>query len=163
MRSSQWSWNSFTFDFTCRPAAHFDSRRYTFGFRFRSCHQLQSDSQLEATCSSFTAKSRTSQYWLPVNHKSTVKSTDRAASASSDLRAQAKSHFEWKMDPVTFKQPFDQIAHDESHQCSSRSDGSWNKSTSACAHHVMPEKLARHAQHYQKILMMCLWPQMSNV
>ena len=33
--------------------------------------QLQSTSQSEATCRSFTAKSRISQYWLPVDYKST--------------------------------------------------------------------------------------------
>ena len=33
------------------------------------CHQLQSTSRLEATCRSFTAKSRISQNWLPVDYK----------------------------------------------------------------------------------------------
>ena len=56
--------------------------RPPFGFQvvhirlYSGCrHQLQSTSRLEATCRSFTAKSRISQYWLPVDYKSTGKST----------------------------------------------------------------------------------------
>ena len=39
------------------------------------CHQLQSTSWSEATCRSFTATSRVSQYWLPVDYKSTDRVT----------------------------------------------------------------------------------------
>ena len=55
------------------------------------CHQLQSTSRIEATCRSFTAKSRISQYWLPVDSKPTVNLPRQAHERKNMGRPSAKA------------------------------------------------------------------------